>query len=525
MNYLHRYHIHRAFWILLVLVALVPLALVIRPGESVADAPLTEDGYYVFTIARNIAQGQGIVIAEDTLTNGFQPLFTFLAVPSFWLAGDDTYLAIRYMLILHWLIQLVTAAVLGHIVSQSFAIQNDQKPFFFAITALLYLASLFVFLQHFNGLETGFLLLMYGITWRYYQMARLDSTRDLLILGALAGLVVLSRIDAVFFVIVLSLSFFFVASPSSNWTHRIQRFGLVAGAAFLVSLPWWAYNLLVFGNLMPSSGLAQQGWDLTASRLGASLFYVVQVLLPFVPFMYIHQINPMLSFLIQAGCVGGGAFFLWRDMPHLRRHISEQWQTREVTRRTIAFGGCLLVSGLFLVVWYTLSSSADYFYGRYFTPLVLVSLASLGALASWAYQKYPRTIMGGLALIAMPLILSAPLRYFDLVFTDSPHYHDQLALVQEHVPEDSYVGAFQSGTLGYFRERVVNLDGKVNPEALRYRSNMQVYLDRRGIVWLCGWEIPERMGWTDDNGTGDWEVVDQSGNVTLYHNIKSLPDR
>jgi hypothetical protein len=268
---------------------------------------------------------------------------------------------------------------------------------------------------------------------------------------------------------------------------------------------------------MPSSGLAQQGWDLTVDRLGVSLFNVVQVLLPPVPLLYINQISPVLSVLIQVGCTVGIALFLWKHMPQLSCYTSELWHANAANRRSVVFGGCLLVSGSILVVWYTLSSSADHFYGRYFAPLVLVSLTVLGALGSWAYPQYPRLTRVGLVLIALPLFISAPLRYFGLVFPGSPHYHNQLALVQEHVPVHSYVGAFQSGTLGYFRDRVVNLDGKVNPEALRYRSNMQDYLDKRNIIWLNDWHIPEKMGWENNDSTaGRWKVVDKAGSFILY---------
>ena len=51
------------------------------------------------------------------------------------------------------------------------------------------------------------------------------------------------------------------------------------------------------------------------------------------------------------------------------------------------------------------------------------------------------------------------------------------------------VAAGQTGTLGYFRDHVVNVDGKVNAEALRYQDNMVAYLDREGIRWFC--DLPD----------------------------------
>jgi hypothetical protein len=48
--------------------------------------------------------------------------------------------------------------------------------------------------------------------------------------------------------------------------------------------------------------------------------------------------------------------------------------------------------------------------------------------------------------------------------------------VADHVPRDATVGAFQSGVLGYFLEqRVVNLDGVVNAEALAALEREEVF--------------------------------------------------
>ena len=40
--------------------------------------PLTEDGYYSLSVARNLAAGKGMTIDGANLTNGFQPLFTMI---------------------------------------------------------------------------------------------------------------------------------------------------------------------------------------------------------------------------------------------------------------------------------------------------------------------------------------------------------------------------------------------------------------------------------------------------------------
>jgi hypothetical protein len=71
------------------------------------------------------------------------------------------------------------------------------------------------------------------------------------------------------------------------------------------------------------------------------------------------------------------------------------------------------------------------------------------------------------------------------------HLHFQVvAWVAEHVPEDAWVGAVQTGTVGYFHDRTINLDGKVNPEALAAVRAHRIpqYVLSKPIRYLADWE-------------------------------------
>jgi hypothetical protein len=62
--------------------------------------------------------------------------------------------------------------------------------------------------------------------------------------------------------------------------------------------------------------------------------------------------------------------------------------------------------------------------------------------------------------------------------------------VNANVPNDVWVGAPQSGTLGYFHDRTLNLDGKVNPlalEALKERRRGE-YIVESNAEYLVDWE-------------------------------------
>src|SRR4029450_12628851 len=61
--------------------------------------------------------------------------------------------------------------------------------------AFLYLAGVGTFLQHTNGLETGFYVFLITVAWRVYQGVATTRAGGALALGITLGLVVLARID------------------------------------------------------------------------------------------------------------------------------------------------------------------------------------------------------------------------------------------------------------------------------------------------------------------------------------------
>ncbi|HEX2113301.1 MAG TPA: hypothetical protein VHM01_02755, partial [Alphaproteobacteria bacterium] len=94
---------------LTIVVAVVLFTLVLRPADHVYDMPLTEDGYYSLSVARNLAAGKGLTIDGVNLTNGFQPLFTIIEAGAFALARGDEILAMRLVMLFSWLFHLAGA--------------------------------------------------------------------------------------------------------------------------------------------------------------------------------------------------------------------------------------------------------------------------------------------------------------------------------------------------------------------------------------------------------------------------------
>ena len=494
---------------LAVLLALLTLSLSFREKSLLLHPPLSEDGYYSMTIARNIAAGRGVSVDGRTPTNGFQPLFTFLSVPVFLLAGPDRILGVRLFLALHWVFYVATAAVLGRILRDALdphdAAGRRLAPW---CAATLYLSLFPVFGHHFNGLETGCLLLSYAIVLRYVQTHALETPAETAVLGALLGLAVLSRIDAVFFVI-LVCAYLFLGSEGPL-RARLRPAATAAATAFLVSSPWWFYSVFAFGSLLPSSGAAEQAWALDTRRLGVMATALLRNLMP----VYFHDGDERPEADgVRALLLLGMLALAW-----IHRREIRKWRpaTAGPGRHLLGLGGCLALSSMMLAVWYALSSWAVHFYARYLAPLLLlVALVLARALLALAEARpWPA------AALVLVLGASVPFEvmrsYREPIIERNIFVRRQLTLVESRVPPEEWVAALQTGTLGYFRDRVLNLDGKVNPQALRRRHDIWRYLDEQGVRWLCDWPEIFRPFFGSRPEEHGWELLERSGKFALY---------
>ncbi len=498
---------------LCVAIAASLLALPLRSGDRVANRPLSEDGYYALTVARNIGLGRGVTIDGEQLTNGFQPLFTLLTVPAFAAFPEDRYMPLRLVLAMHWAVLVLTVYLLALVARDAFAGRSAQERSLHAwLVAFLYLASSRVMAVHFSGLETGFLLMMYALCWRVYQVRGIRTPADATVMGVLLGLTVLSRIDASFLVVVFCLGL--LVGHRARPLEGLARAANVGLVALVVSSPWFIYNRICFGSLMPSSGTAQMSFGISSLRLERAVGALTQAALPMVN---VGQYEVPALTLGRVLLLLGLAYlvFLWWPEPTAAPRPEDSTQA-ERAQRTATFGACALATGLALVVWYTLTFEATHFYPRYFAPISLVTVPLLGYVVVEFSKREPTAVLGLVILFGAVSITVTWLLAFGHLAMNSPMYTAQLPLVREHVPEGQVVAAGQSGTLGYFRDNVLNLDGKVNPEALRYQRRMHEYLQTRDVRWLCDWDSYVRAYLGDTPEGRRWRLIAENG-FLLYH--------
>lgn len=493
--------------------AIANLSLVFRPSMFLFDRPLDEDGFYCFTIARNIARGLGISADGEILTNGFQPLWVFFLSPVFHLVDGDRSLGVRLIFLINANIHIVAGLLLGRFAVRVFPVLESEKTVLFWLVASLYCGSATTWLHSFNGMETGLLLLTYcGILLATTYLREGNKISEA-ILGVLLGVLGLVRIDAGIFVALLLLAL--LATDRRVYADRLASIFLIGGIAGLITSPWLAWNVLQFGNPMPISGQALYEFAIDWQRLEQIGKAVVGNLSPA---LYLSSFENGATIGIRCVAIIGMAL---AAMTFARTRPATSSQNKGLTAVIV-----LLVACAILAFWYNFYSRASFFYFRYLAPLSLIgvllaALAFLLILRFLSHRSSARLLAYAGLGVCLPTVLFTAIAHTGVIFQGHSMLRHQVPLVLQHVPERDWVASTQSGTLGFMRDRVLNLDGKVNPEALARKNELPAYLAEKGVNWFADWPDfavnvfgpnPERIG---------WHKVEVNASMALYRYQKS----
>ena len=118
---------------------------------------MTEDGYLMQTIARNIALGHGLSVSDGTIqTNGTQPLAAFIFAFFHYLAGGDKIAGIAGVTVFSAPVSLAAAWFLYSLAKKVLKGHPDGQPLAFLVAGFWFVSPTIV--KHsMNGLETGFI--------------------------------------------------------------------------------------------------------------------------------------------------------------------------------------------------------------------------------------------------------------------------------------------------------------------------------------------------------------------------------
>ncbi len=237
----------------LFIVAVLGFALFYHPiiGSNALSAFFYDDFYYYLVIAKNIV-GSGVSTFDGTtVTNGYHPLWMVVVSMLVWVTGGtDTGFFVAFSVVL-----LSLTLVFFRLLWRLRGLLFPQSPFSGAALLVVMWYSPRYFL---GGMEVALALPV--AFWLLILLARQPSfeqitPRNAAMLGFVASLLVLSRLDAVFLVMLLVAGWAFASG--STLKKKAQQLGWFFCGGILLGL-YLLWNLLQYGAFMPVSGQAKQ---------------------------------------------------------------------------------------------------------------------------------------------------------------------------------------------------------------------------------------------------------------------------
>lgn len=452
-------------------------------GRMLAQWP-TEDGYFMLAMARNVALGHGLSVTGGEMpTNGTQPGTTFLWSFIFSLVGGDREKGVFIVQILEVLIALGATAGLYR-VGLRVLVGHPARETVAALAASIWFASPLVVPHSMNCLETGaYACIGVWITSIFIERPLDDAVpwswgRSLAV-GVLLGAAFWTRNDACFLILGACLVYLYTGYHCGPVVvrERFLRTLVFGGTSVVTASPWLIYNYTNFGHIMPVSGRAESLTGSFAGNLDDLPAVLVEYLLLLLPIPQKLQDHPV----VVLGCVvvllvaGGMLLAAWRI-------------SRRPVRALIVMIGIYTAS---LCLFYGLFFGAPWFIARYLfpaSPYIMLFTVAVG-WKLWSRLGAPVQVPMAATVGLAALLLAGGLnvRTYN---KGGKHQHFQVVeWVKKNTTEETYVGAIQTGTLGFFHDRTINLDGKVNIkayEALK-EARLAEYVAASRIEVLADW--------------------------------------
>ena len=456
-----------------------------------------DDAYYYFQIAKNLSEGHFSTFDGGiTRTNGYHPLWMLLITPFYWIFDPKTAL---------FGIILVTGAVVAIVLAARMA----RLPW------ILLFAVLPELLSHrplIRGVEAGAALFMLGILFLFLSLFARNPVRWQWPLSVTAFSLPWVRLEYV----AISMATM-VALCLGEWSQREDRpLGSASLSTFVSSisslkstipfagacagiLAYFAYNGAVFGSILPVSGAVKLKWAQWHWTEGENEYSFLQ------NFQDMMQILPVSHDELLAAmevcaylCV-----VIWFANRSRRR---EDYMLSSFLIGVFGLGvghlAQLMYAALFLHPGMVVYS--DWYYVPAYSMMALIipvrCMVSGYFIRRLIFPKFPRVanvaasgiLATGMFLMFDKVTFTDPYLFVDqqtkhLNSRNSWHYSSYAGtwVMNRILPEESIVGSWDAGIIGYFsRVPVVELGGLVNSK--EYSDSLDGYESSADVVRSFG---------------------------------------
>jgi len=495
---------------------------------NVIEKPLLDDSFYYFTLGRNLADGKGARVDDQHLTTGFQPLWGGMSIIPALLTHDP----LVTVHLFQWMGVVVSALACMMVYFLTYGVlQSDRHAGVIHIMALFNVALWYWHPHHVaysvNGMETTLsTFATLAMLTSFVTVYRIPSRRGVLFLGASMGLAFLARVDASMLILWLVFAIFLFPPIRGE---RIRTVIIAGVMSALVISPWAIFTLAQGKFILPESGSAVRAHTLytgqpnelppplsVSSALNgdpafanyygqkmsqftgelAHQMYVFSMGIQNPDSIFLNNINLRVvnlnmthsTFFIMVGFlfVGGVALF-------------------SQSRRAF---GLWIIAGLWMItaiILYSFVVISWWFYERYTLPIAeVVSILAFCAFHAGLLRVFN---IKQWRLMSLFIILVVDIIIFVICFTEfGRNYHwlndpriepragfyEATQWLNENVPDDARIGAFQSGVIVYYTDAtVINLDGKVNVDAHRAMTDGQMwnYICEQELDYVVDWPV------------------------------------
>jgi hypothetical protein len=205
MNFFKRFPLFETFLVLAILSIHLYAAL-----SDAYNFPNTwfsrDDAYYYFKVAQNISLGLGSTFDGINLSNGYHPLWMLICIPIFALARFNLILPLRVMLMVMAGFNAATAILIYRLVKRNLSdVVAMAAAVFWAfnyhIHSIVYEFGLETPIAAFTVILFIWKLSLFEDDWRVKKV----STQQLISLAVIGVLVMFSRLDLIFLVVIFGI--------------------------------------------------------------------------------------------------------------------------------------------------------------------------------------------------------------------------------------------------------------------------------------------------------------------------------
>ncbi len=442
-----------------------------------------DDAFYYFQIARNLAEGKFSTFDGGiTRTNGYHPLWLFLITPFYWVFDKETALfgikAFEIML------------VAGGVALVAMATRLARLPWIllFALLPLLY-----QYHTLFMGMEAAAALFMLGLFFLALILYAQNPTRWRWPLAAIAFALPWVRLEYVAISLAATAALCLIewswreaplpspvegeaglGAPERGLAHSALAMNAVAPLLGAIAgiLVYFAYNGLTFGGVTPVSGATKQLWSQRLWEQEGGYSFVQN-------FRDVLQIPAFDYELLVALEVCVYVVLVWWFARRSRGRTDRLLLAFLVGVFGLAVGHLAKFAQTVLTVHPYWGSDAWYFVPVYLLMNLIIPVRCYVAIhfirrflglrsPSAANILSVGIVVVGITFLFTKADFTGPFQYVDRL-GESTHQkwmdtsYMGVQVMNRVLPEDSVVGSWDAGVIGYFsRFPVVNLDGLVN---------------------------------------------------------------